>query len=62
MKSPNRANAEGAFLMSFTNTVASTVNDIAAPHHANTFDRRFYWCRETNSALPLIVRNGKVSR
>jgi hypothetical protein len=61
MKNP-RSSEAGVFPMSFPDTVTDPENDTTAPHHANTFDRRFYWCRETNSALPLIVRNGKVSR
>lgn len=60
MKNPNSARGTGAFRVTSTATVASSVDATSGTAHATPSDARFYWDRLSNSVQPLTLHMGRV--
>ena len=60
MKNPNTARGAGAFRVTSTATVASSVDATCGTVHARPASARFYWDRLSHSVQPLTLRLGRV--
>ena len=61
MKNPNSARGAGAFPVTSTATLASTVDATLGRAFATQIERRFHWCKLSNSVQPLKLRKGAVT-
>lgn len=60
MKNPNSASGAGAFRVTSTATLNSSVDATSRPCPATHFERRFRWCGLSNSVQTLKLRNGGI--
>ena len=60
MKNPNSASGAGAFRVTSTATLNSSIDATARPPTATDFERRFRWCEHSNSVQPLTLRKGRI--
>ena len=59
MKNPNSVAGAGAFRMTETATVGSSVDAMRGRSRA-TPDRRYRWCNLSNSVQPIAIRKGRI--
>lgn len=60
MKNPNSASGAGAFRATSTATLASSVDATLGLAFATENERRFRWCKLSNSVQPLTIRKGTI--
>jgi hypothetical protein len=60
MKNPNSAGGAGAFPVTSSATLTSTDDATSGPFSATKNERRFHWCKLSNSVQPLKTRNGRI--
>ena len=60
MKDPKSASAVGAFRVTSTATVASSVDAMPGRDHATQILGRFRWCTLSNSVQTITIRKGTI--
>lgn len=60
MKNPNSARGAEAFRVTSTVTLTSSVDAMSGTVSATKNERRFRWCRLSNSVQPFRTRKGQV--
>ncbi|SDJ16419.1 hypothetical protein SAMN05421850_109125 [Lutimaribacter saemankumensis] len=60
MKNPNSASGVGAFRVTSTATLNSSVDAMKGLTHATKNEQRFRWCDRSNSVQPLRIRKGEI--
>lgn len=60
MKNPNSARGVRAFRVTSTATLNSTVDATRCPDPATQIERRFRWCKLSNSYQRLKLRKGSI--
>lgn len=60
MKNPNTASGAGTSQVTLTATLTSSVDATSGPLTATKNERRFRWCKHSNSVQPLRLRKGGI--
>lgn len=60
MKNPNSASGVGAFPVTSTATLASSVDAMQGHDTATQIELRFRWCKRSNSVQSIEIRKGKI--
>lgn len=61
MKNPNSASGAGAFRVTSTATLNSSVDATSSPQRATQNEQRFRWCGLSNSVQSTTFRIGRIN-